>query len=689
MKTTSSLYKTLRKQTGAFYEVELIQGTHTYTIADLYELRLYPALFEDSGPQVGYTHSTQCDVKFLGSVTDWPRMAQFSVRLRLSSADGTQKSEWISMGTYYTDERREDAYGNLSITAYDGMLLTEQYWTDKIREQDIPASWPITSKAWADMMVNAGLVEFDSRTVLDDTAAIIGLNTASTIRDNLKTIAAAHGGNWQITPEGKLRLIPLVNMVDGQAAIAGIAIAGISVVGDGTIESAEGLDYAFLGMDVQTFENSPALDEITGVNLETEAGNVAAAGTTTGYVLNASCEFASSVGAAELCLSKVQGYVYKPFSAGRALLDPAAEVGDLVIINGRSYQMMAIDWNINTWPTADIGAAYEQEVDHEYTILSPEAKTYRKSQMALEATEQRMAQRMSTIEQTESKISLRVSTLETKVITTYRQGTNPASDWQDPSPHSTHEGDLWYCTQDIYAMDGRTVLYEEGMTYRWSEISQGTYGWEEYGGVPSEIFTEIEGKAQVFLAEPTQTENPTFAVGYNEGDLWIQPDGTILTCIQSKKAGQAFERDEDWTTKIQYVDRTSMNSAVNSVDTKWENRDAATQLAITEAQTAIREIGTSLTIEDEYVQISHSHNNNILRLSGGEVKMMLGTDTLTYWNTNEMYTPKKVRIPTTAEGADAGNGGSLQIGGLVFQPRSNGNMSIMWVGDSTLPTTGS
>lgn len=492
MQQTLPLYKTLRKQPDSYYEVEVVQGQNTYSTDRLVSVKTYPALFESSGPQIGVCHSTVCELSLIESSKNWPRMAQFTVRVRLSSADNTQKSEWLLMGTFYTDERSEDAFGNLSITAYDRMLMTEQYWTDKIREQDLPASWPVTSKAWADMMVNAGLVEIDSRTTLDDTVPIIGLNTASTIRDNLRTIAAAHGSNWQMTPDGKLRLIPFVNIVDGQAAIAGIAIAGISVVGDGVIESAEGLDYAFLGMNVQSFDSSPALDRITGVNLETEAGNAAAAGTTAGYVLTAPCEFASSSGVADLCLSKLRDYVYKPFSAGTAILDPAAEVGDLVIINGRSYQMMSIGWNLSTWPTADIGAAYDQEVDHEYTILAPEAKTYRK---AMAATDDKLKlypttlQMQSAISQSEEAIELSVSQtyvtindydttiqdLRDQIAGTITQFSGdpiptlnnyPAEDWTTEAERKQHVGALYLVTAGE----------ERGQYYRF-EQSGSTFGW--------------------------------------------------------------------------------------------------------------------------------------------------------------------------------------------------------------------
>ena len=80
---------------------------------------------------------------------------------------------------------------------------------------------------------------------------------------------------------------------------------------------------------------------------------------------------------AALCLSKVSGYIYRPFHADVATLDPAAEPGDIVVINLQSYQMMDIDWNICSWPTATLSAGFESEVYHEYVIVYESAKKLR------------------------------------------------------------------------------------------------------------------------------------------------------------------------------------------------------------------------------------------------------------------------------------------------------------------------
>lgn len=498
MKTTSALYKSLRSEIDAYYEVEVIQGGNTYGIDVLKTLKISPALFtaEDrQAPMIGGVHSTQCELRLLESSANWPRMASFTVRIRLSSGDDEQKSEWLTLGTFYTDERTEDKYGNLNIIAYDRMLMTEQYWTDKVPSSLLPANWPITSKAWCDMCESAGLMEVDSRTQLDDTVAFIGLNTSLTMRDVMKSIAVANGGNWTVTGENQFRLIPYASMVDASAAIAGIAIAGISVVGDSTIEIDPGSEYAYLGMSVKSFDYSPKLAPISSVRLETEAGSVVTAGDNSGYTLQAPCEWVSPTGLAELCLSKVEDYSYKPFVASGAFLDPAAEIGDLVVIDGHSYQMMSIEWNINTWPTASISAPYEEEVDHEYTIVSPEAKSYRK---AMYGTEKKLedyptiSEMHSSIEQTEQRITLEVSetyvnlddyeeeiaNLQSQIdgqISTYSGGdvptlsNYPASDWTTTELRRQHVGALYLVTSDSGAAEaGQYYRFEQnGNNFSW------------------------------------------------------------------------------------------------------------------------------------------------------------------------------------------------------------------------------
>lgn len=372
MRTTSDTYKAIRNNGNYHYNVKVVcsDTETTYGMDKLKYIHIRPMLFAINGPSIGNTCSTECDLTFMETSSNWPRMAEFEVMIQIASIDNVQVSEWISMGTYVTDERAKTVEGDLQIIAYDKMLETEQTWTDKV---DISANWPVTAKAWCDLVEGANLVEFDSRNVIDNTVAFVGLDTTSTIRDKLKDIAAAHGGNFVVTADGKLRLIPFTNsIIQNDSAIAGIAIAGIAIVGTSTSTDP---NYQNIGANMRSFSHSTALSAISGVQLSTPFGVKVNAGTDSGYTLKGMCNFSASDGLAALCLSKVNGYVYRAFDASKAYLDPVCEPGDLIVYDDMAYQMMSITWNINHMPTADITAPYEEEINHEYTILTEQAKT--------------------------------------------------------------------------------------------------------------------------------------------------------------------------------------------------------------------------------------------------------------------------------------------------------------------------
>ena len=404
MRQTSALYKIIRQQPGYHYNVNVIcnDTETTYGMNKLKSVHIKPMLFPENGPSIGNACSTECDIVLIEDSENWPRMAEFEVKVQIMSENNTQVSEWLTMGTFYTDERAYTVTGDLSIIGFDAMLTMEQYWTDKV---DLPANWPITARAWCDIIADAGLAEFDTRNSIDNSVAFIGLDTSSTVRDKLKDIGSAHGGNWVMTEDGKLRLVPFTNVAAGNSAIAGIAIAGIAIVG--LTESTQ-QNYQDIGTEMRSFSYSTPLDEITGAYLQTEGGSVSAAGDGTGYVLQGVCNFSNYDGVAALCLSKTSGYVYHGFDAITAYLDPACELGDLLIFNDIPYQMMTITWNINHRPTADISAPYEEEVDHEYTVISESAKTLRKVENVL-LDYPNIASMESAIQQSAERISLSVS----------------------------------------------------------------------------------------------------------------------------------------------------------------------------------------------------------------------------------------------------------------------------------------
>ena len=569
MKSASSTYKILRALNTSYYEWRVLQSDKTYEIDKLKSINIAFSLTTQTGIDIGNANSAKCSLTVMEESANWQRMAKFTVQFRICSAGGGTKSEWITLGKFYTDERSEDKQGNLTIIGYDAMLKLEQTWSDKIPEQYLPASYPITAKAWATMIENAQLADFADLTQLDDTVAFVGLNTTSTIRDVLKTIAAVHGGNWMMTTSEQLNLMQFVN-----------------------VDPEETATYFDLKLETQSLDDSPALNAVTGVHLETEMGTVTESGTATGYVVKAICDVSTTTGISELCLSNVTGYVFRPFEAGVAYLDPRADIGDSVKIGNTIYQIMSIDWDLGKTPTATVSAPYDNEIDHEYTVPDTETKTYRK---AMSLVDQKMDDYVpwdevsTAIEQSAEQISLiaestcvsqedfddtiaeiqaqldgSIQTWSGNAVPTLNNA--PAVDWLTPTDKQTHVGDTYFVNSDA-------GIPEAGNYYRF-ENNNGVYSWqllndsvltealaqaaaalaaaESAEDTADASLAEAQAKGRIFVVQPTPP--------YDVGDLWFNStDSVIKVCMTAKTSGQSFA-DSDWVKRDKYTDDSSFNT---------------------------------------------------------------------------------------------------------------------------------
>lgn len=574
MRQASKLYKQLRTQTGSYYEVKIVRGDVTYGMDKLKSITIDAAMFEGNGPQIGGVYSAQCKVKILEKSINWPRGAAFEVFIRIT--DGVQTDDsWMSMGTYYTDERHSDKYGNLEIIAFDAMLLLERPWTDKV---EIPPEWPVTAQSACNMLSAALGIQFDSRTVLDNTVPFIGLKTTATARDTLAAVAAGMGGNWHVTPDGKLRLIPLKPPREGEAAIAGIAIAGIAIVGSGADHVYDGKSYIDLGLKVKDIDIGNATGAVTTVELEASGVDsenaVARASHGDGYVLKGKCDFSNS-NVADLCLSKVEGYVYKPFNATSARLDPRAELGDMVQIDGDTYQLVSINWRIGPHITADISAPFEEAVDHEYPMLSESAKTLQKSMNYTDYTKRFLE---SSIEQTANSIK--------------------------------------------------------------SSVASGLEG--------------LRGE----IGEAADRINQQFNNYYNKTDI-----DNVLGVSATQ-----FEQTNDSFTSIIADVRKDLNGQITRINSYIRYQELPNPFDPNyETNPDSTKVGTIIVGQDG------NDNRASVRINKDGIYLDNGGTIVSLWNQNEQLSPKALTVPV---------GGKLTIGSILFQPRSSGNMSLMWVGQN-------
>ena len=200
MQTVSALYQQIRS--GPHYAERKINIAGTdYGEDVLVSLNTTGGLFADGTLSAGGAVAREIDVVLWDvDSTSIPKMAKMKPYYRLTN--GTQTSEWIQKGVFYIDTRVTDS-GLLTIHGYDDMLKAEQVW----RPQGL--TFPMSMQQAANVIAGLMGVELDSRCVFNSSYTVSYPANEYTLRDVLRFIAAAHGGNWIMSDIGELWLVPL------------------------------------------------------------------------------------------------------------------------------------------------------------------------------------------------------------------------------------------------------------------------------------------------------------------------------------------------------------------------------------------------------------------------------------------------------------------------------------------------
>lgn len=132
-------------------------------------------------------------------------------------------------------------------------------------------------------------------------------------------------------------------------------------------------DHVYIGKSAASCTSSPPFDPFSKVIIWYDDEKAFSAGDDTGRTLEVDCPWATQEMANNL-LSVISGYVYKPFEATDALVDPAAELGDAVTVNGIYSVLASLDMEAGPLGNANIGAPSDEEIDSEYPYLSPLAR---------------------------------------------------------------------------------------------------------------------------------------------------------------------------------------------------------------------------------------------------------------------------------------------------------------------------
>ena len=253
------------------------------------------------------------------------------------------EADWLPKGTYYIDTREEDwVTGVMKIHGYDAVLKAEA----KFLTEEDTGTWPRTTHQVVASIASRLGVSVDTRFAMN--AYKVSYPGDLTMREMLGHIAVAHGGNWVITDDNKLRLVPL----KGNA------------------------DQVDIGNKAASLDVAPKLAAYTGVRVYYDDESAFFAGTEDN-VLEVECPWATQAIANNI-LSAVSGYEYQPFNAETALLDPAAELGDIVTVGGVTAHLCSIATTFDTLCASDIGAPNEQEIDHEFPFMTKQERTLKR-----------------------------------------------------------------------------------------------------------------------------------------------------------------------------------------------------------------------------------------------------------------------------------------------------------------------
>lgn len=223
MQTTSALWNELFNLDGTSHEYKFEIDGVTYGQDALVSQSVEAQLYEEFG--IGNATTAKLTLTLIAD--NIPRGATVKRFIRLVNGDRT--SEWLQKGIYFINRRGEED-GQWTIEAFDIMRKAEVVWSPSQS-----AVFPMSMKDAVDIYAEIMGCEIDPRTSINPAYTLDYPTNDYTIREELQFIAAAHGGNWIVTDEGKLLLVPLISFPDETHYLveergAAITFAGVRIL---------------------------------------------------------------------------------------------------------------------------------------------------------------------------------------------------------------------------------------------------------------------------------------------------------------------------------------------------------------------------------------------------------------------------------------------------------------------------
>lgn len=166
------------------------------------------------------------------------------------------------------------------------------------------------------------------------------------------------------------------------------------------------------------FQKSKEYSPVSRVTLKLDDNNVITSGDDTGFEVIGTCPYATQHMVDEI-LERLRGYVYTPFTATAAGLDPAAELGDGIQVGGIYSVISQVDDDGNGYP--NVSAPGQGKIEEAFPDDGP----------LTTAINRKIAETNSLITKTAEEITLEVFSIKTDLSTATDDLQGQISDTED------------------------------------------------------------------------------------------------------------------------------------------------------------------------------------------------------------------------------------------------------------------
>lgn len=205
MQETSALYKQIIESDVHWFETKISIAGNEMTNG-IMSLDINRLGFKQNSPSVGGALSATLDLNITEPSFTIPTRAEIVVYIR--ATDGVRTSEWLTNGIFYIDtrERNKDASSleTIFIRAYDKMLMFERQYSSS--SLSFPA---VDTDVVAEMASTVGVSISPLTYQYMGSQFSVSDPSQYTMREVLQHIAAMYCGNFVITSEGELLLVPI------------------------------------------------------------------------------------------------------------------------------------------------------------------------------------------------------------------------------------------------------------------------------------------------------------------------------------------------------------------------------------------------------------------------------------------------------------------------------------------------